>query len=134
MHWTSISPAFYLGIDKLRMKFAEHPFHENNPLSKTTIGSDVWIGANVMIKAGVTIGNGAIIGMGSIVTKDIADYAIVCGNPAKPIRMRFDQNIAESLLQTRWWDLPDKDIKELAKFVPDVNRFVYEANMKRAGQ
>lgn len=57
----------------------------------TTIGEDVWIGANVCIMAGVTIGNGAIIAAGAIVTKDIIPYGIYGGNPAKLIKMRFNE-------------------------------------------
>lgn len=53
-----------------------------------TIGDDVWIGARAIILPGITIGNHAIIGAGAVVTKDIPDYAIVGGNPAKIIRMR----------------------------------------------
>lgn len=54
-----------------------------------TIGEDAWIGANVMILPKVTrIGKGAIIGAGSVVTKDVEDYAIVAGNPAKQIGQR----------------------------------------------
>lgn len=52
------------------------------------IGDDVWIGTNVIILPGVNVGNHCIIGAGAIVTKDIPDYAIVGGNPAKIIRMR----------------------------------------------
>lgn len=55
---------------------------------KTIIGNDVWIGYGAIIKQGVKIGNGAVIGFGSIVTKDVEDYAIVAGNPAKVIRYR----------------------------------------------
>ncbi len=55
---------------------------------KTKIGDDVWIGANVIITAGVTIGNHVIIGAGAVVTKDIMDYAIVGGVPAKIIKYR----------------------------------------------
>lgn len=56
---------------------------------KVVIGNDVWIGRRVMILAGVHIGNGVIIGAGAIVTKDVPNYAIVAGNPARIIRFRI---------------------------------------------
>lgn len=52
------------------------------------IGADVWIGANAGIVDGVSIGDGAVVGMGSIVTKPIAAYQKVAGNPAIPIGAR----------------------------------------------
>ena len=61
----------------------------------TDIGQDVWIGANALIMAGVSIGNGAIVAAGSVVTKDIPEYAIFGGNPAKFIRMRFNDKEIE---------------------------------------
>jgi len=64
-------------------------------IPKTTIGEDVWIGAGVMIKAGVTIGNGSIVGASSVVTKDIPEYSIYAGNPAKLIKQRFSQTEIE---------------------------------------
>lgn len=50
------------------------------------IGDNVWIGANAVITAGVTIGKHAIIGGGSVVTKNIPDYSVAVGNPAKVIK------------------------------------------------
>jgi len=54
-----------------------------------TIGRNVWIGEHVIILKGVTIGDSSIIAAGSIVTKDVDDFAIVGGIPAKFIRWRF---------------------------------------------
>lgn len=55
---------------------------------KVIIGNDVWIGARVIILPGVKIGDGVIIGAGAVVTKDIPDYAIVGGIPARILKYR----------------------------------------------
>ena len=57
---------------------------------KIIIGNDVWIGARVILLPGVHIGNGCVIGAGSVVTKDVPDYEIWAGNPARKIRSRLD--------------------------------------------
>ncbi len=64
----------------------------------TVIGNDVWIGMEALIMPGVTIGDGAIISARSVVAKDVAPYTIVGGNPAKPIRARFDEATIAALL------------------------------------
>lgn len=56
--------------------------------NKTVIGNDVWIGANASIMSGVKIGNGCIIAAGAVVTKDVDDFSIVGGVPAKVIKHR----------------------------------------------
>lgn len=53
-----------------------------------TVGDDVWIGGRVIILPGVKVGNGCIIGAGAVVTKDVPDYAIVGGNPARVLKYR----------------------------------------------
>lgn len=68
-----------------------------------TIGHDVWIGHGVVILPGRTIGTGAIVGAGAIVTRDVAPYTIVAGNPARVIRRRFDETVADRLLALAWW-------------------------------
>lgn len=70
----------------------------------TIVGNDVWIGYNATIMAGVKIGDGAIIATNSTVTKDVAPYSIVGGNPAKIIKKRFSEGKIEQLLAMQWWD------------------------------
>ncbi|MCB0579763.1 MAG: type B chloramphenicol O-acetyltransferase, partial [Phaeodactylibacter sp.] len=55
-------------------------------------------------------GDGAIIGAYSVVTKDVAPYAIVGGNPAREIRRRFSGEQIQKLLELRWWDWPPEEI------------------------
>ena len=61
---------------------------QGNIVKEVVIGNDVWIGMRSIIMPGVKIGNGAVIGAGAVVTKDVPDYAIVGGVPAKVIRYR----------------------------------------------
>ncbi len=76
-----------------------------------TIGNDVWIGKNVIITNYSNIGNGAIVGAGSIVTKDVPDYAIVAGNPARILRYRFTSDQIDGLNTIAWWDWSDDMIR-----------------------
>lgn len=87
------------------------------------IRNDVWVGDGVKIMSGVTIGNGACIGAGSIVTKNVGDYEIVGGAPAKHIKMRFyEQDIIDFLLQLEWWNWSDKKIiNNEAFFLANLN-------------
>ncbi|MGR3501674.1 CatB-related O-acetyltransferase [Pseudaestuariivita sp.] len=76
-----------------------------------TLGHDVWLGNGAMVLAGSTIGNGAIIGAGAVVRGDVPDYAIVIGNPAQVIRMRFTPEEIETLNTLAWWDWPAEAIE-----------------------
>lgn len=84
---------------------------ENAPINvvskgDTMIGNDVWIGNSATIMQGIKIGDGAIIGTNALVTKDVEPYTIVGGNPAQPIRKRFDDKTIETLTELAWWDWP----------------------------
>jgi virginiamycin A acetyltransferase len=68
------------------------------------VGNDVWFGYGCLIKGAVTIGDGAIIAAGAVVVKDVPPYSIVAGNPAKVVKMRFDDATIKRLLQIAWWD------------------------------
>ena len=69
------------------------------------IENDVWIGQNVTILRGCHIGNGAVLASNSVITKDVPDYAIVGGIPAKIIKYRFSEKTIKKLLKLKWWEL-----------------------------
>lgn len=78
----------------------------------TVVGNDVWFGHSATVLPGVRIGHGAIAGSGSAVTRDVPDYGIAGGNPARLIRTRYrDEDIAR-LLAVAWWDWPPEHITE----------------------
>ena len=81
----------------------------------TIIGNDVWIGQNVTILPGVQIGDGAIIGASSVVGSSVEPYTIVAGNPAKPIRKRFDDELIQIMQKLKWWN---KSIEEINSLIP----------------
>lgn len=70
--------------------FARDQLIQNQPFfgKPIEIGNDVWLGGHVFINKGVCVGTGVVIGAGSVVTKDLPDYSIAVGNPARPIRQR----------------------------------------------
>ncbi len=79
------------------------------------IGNDVWIGVDAIIRRGVKIGNGAVVGANSFVNKDVPDFAIVAGNPAKIIRYRFPENIQQKIIKSDWWNKDLDEAKVLIK-------------------
>ena len=120
IEWASTSPVFHRGRNILGKNFSNHSLKEQE---RILIGNDVWIGSMCLIKEGVQIGNGAVIGMGSVVTKNVDPYTIVAGNPARPIRKRFEQEVIQKIEATHWWDLKDSDLKEVSKYINDLDGF-----------
>ena len=70
-----------------------------------------------------TIGTGAVVAAGAIVTKDVPAYTIVAGNPARPIRRRFPEDIADRLAELAWWDW---DHETLRRALPDFRKLAVE--------
>jgi acetyltransferase-like isoleucine patch superfamily enzyme len=84
---------------------------------RVIVGNDVWIGHAAILLPGITVGDGAVIAAGAVVSRDVAPYTIVGGVPARAIRKRFDDAVADSLRRIAWWDWPDEFIFErLADF------------------
>ena len=110
--WLTSSPVTYVDFLHFQRFFMDReptwerrlppsPAYDMRP--RTTIGNDVWIGSGAWIKDGVTIGDGAVIGAKSVVTRDVPEFAIVAGSPARLIRYRFSLPIIERLRQLAWW-------------------------------
>ena len=75
-------------------------------LSDTVIGHDVWLGNGAQILPGARLGSGVIVGASAVVSGHVPDYAIVAGNPARIVRMRFSDTDIARLLALAWWDWP----------------------------
>lgn len=80
-------------------------------VKKSVIGNDVWLGHNVIITNYANIGNGVIAAAGAVITKDVPDYAVVAGVPARIIRYRYSPEQIEALNKICWWDWPDEKIR-----------------------
>ena len=123
MAWGGMSPVFYEGRDSVTAKFSRHKREKPKPV---VIGNDVWIGHSAIILPGVVIGDGAVVGAGAVVTKSVAPYGVVVGNPARLVHYRFEEELCKRLHETQWWDLPDDKIASISHLVNDVRAFIDE--------
>lgn len=99
------------------------------------IGSDVWLCTNSIILSGVTVGHGAVIAAGAVVSRDVAPYSIVAGNPARHIRWRFAPEVCAALLATAWWEWPEQEVREISPLLcsDQIDAFIQYAR-QRSGQ
>ena len=127
--FASTHPVFY-SKDRLGSFVRENTFDEYLGIEDCSvrIGNDVWIGSNVLIKGGITIGNGAVIAMGAVVTKDIPDYAIVGGVPARVIRLRFSEDQRNKLSELERWNKDIDWIQKHSKMFSDVEELLSSLN------
>lgn len=121
----SLHPFFY----DQRTGVFPHDLIEDNRDNPLIIGSDVWIGNGATILPGCrNIGNGAIVAASAVVTKDVPDFAIVAGNPARIIAYRFDEETRAALSQSGWWS---KSLEELS---PSIERFTVPLDSQQVGR
>jgi virginiamycin A acetyltransferase len=85
------------------------------------VGNDVWIGYEALFLPGAKIGDGAIIGARAVVSGTIPPYAIAAGNPARVIRMRFDEETVNLLLKLKWWDWEPKKVADNIDILSNCN-------------
>ena len=102
--WTSV-----LGQDMVAQK------------GNVVIQNDVWIGQGATLMSGVTVGHGAVVAANSHVVRDVPPYAVVGGNPAMLIKMRFCEEHVQRLLALQWWDFPDEVVNRLAPLLVSSN-------------
>ncbi len=140
INYISTHPFLYYGgeTDRIHVKWNElkgqrayfegiMPKGDNYRLHKIKIGNDVWLGRNVLITNSSNIGNGVIAGAGSVITRNVPDYAVVAGAPARIIRYRYSEEEIEALNRIAWWNWSDEKIRENHDdFYLGVKEFIYK--------
>ncbi len=116
-HFTYRASAYFPGEHDDAEFFAWRRSHRVN------IGHDVWIGHGAIVLPGRNIGTGAVVAAGAVVTKDVPAYTIVAGNPARPVRRRFAEAIADRLMRLAWWQW---DHETLRSALPDFRTLSVE--------
>jgi acetyltransferase-like isoleucine patch superfamily enzyme len=123
--WVSSSPFFYDYRSAAAKAF--HALHDPQrpapPIwpeaDSFVVGHDVWIGEGAAIARGVTIGDGAIVGARALVREDVPPYAIVVGQPARVLRLRFPEALVERFLAARWWRYAPDRLQRLPATEPE---------------
>jgi hypothetical protein len=146
-NYSAVDGTHLLGGQHAIKHVASYPFRifwdlpgageDGNPAKRgdIVIGADVWCTFGTWVLSGVTIGHGAVVATGAVVTKDVPPYAIVGGNPAKIIRYRFSEEQIAALLEIKWWDWPEEEIREAVPYIAseDIDRFIEYARAKQSG-
>jgi phosphonate metabolism protein (transferase hexapeptide repeat family) len=121
-HFTYRASAYFEG------EADEESFFDWRRSHRVILGNDVWIGHGAIVLPGRRIGDGAVVAAGAIVTKDVPAYAIVGGNPARVIKARFPEAVAQRLARLAWWDWSHD---ELHQALPDFRALPIEGFLEK---
>lgn len=102
-HFTYRASMFGMGDD-------DAAFFDWRRSYSVALGPDCWVGHGAIILPGVSIGTGAAIAAGAVVSRDVPDFNVVAGIPARPLRERFPRHVQAALRRIRWWDWPHAEI------------------------
>jgi phosphonate metabolism protein (transferase hexapeptide repeat family) len=116
-HFTYRAAMFEMGED-------DSAFFDWRRSLPVTLGNDVWIGHGAVVLPGVKVGTGAAVGANAVVSRDVPDFAVVAGVPARVLRFRFSEAVRAALLRLAWWDW---DHATLAARLPDFRALGAEA-------
>lgn len=134
VEWVTTSPFCYQTGEVYNAAYSDFGLGTAPPYSymdglapAPEIANDVWIGQDVLMARDITVGTGAVIAAGSVVTKSVAPYMIVGGNPARVIRPRFSEMLIGRLLKSEWWEYDvgifrHGDYRDPQKFLDYFNR------------
>jgi len=121
-HFTYRASAYFPGESD------EEAFFAWRRAQRVSIGHDVWLGHGAVVLPGRKVGTGAVVAAGAVVSRDVPAYEIVAGVPAKRLRRRFSEAIADRLLRLAWWDW---DHARLHAALPDFRALSVEAFLER---
>lgn len=94
-HFVSVIASSH-GIDDLSIPIRVQKPNPNHKIG-VVIKTGAWLGAHSIILPGVTVGKGAVVGAGAVVTKDVPDFGVVVGNPARLVRYRGKSALAANI-------------------------------------
>ncbi len=121
-HFSSRASAYFPG------EADDAEFFDRRRSHHVTFGHDVWSGHCAIVLPGRNIGMGAVVAAGAVVTKDVPAYTIVGGNPARPIRRRFSEQVSEQLIALAWWDWSHDRLRAA---LPDFRALPVEAFVEK---
>lgn len=102
---------YYVGRNVLGLPLDEE-IESKGPIE---IGHDVWVGSCAHFMSGVKVGNGAVIAANAVVTRDVPDFAIVGGSPARILKYRFDEQTRDRIVRLGWWNWDRETVRRNAK-------------------